>query len=74
MIAPVILKILFWPALLASIYYSIRLIIDGYTVGWIPLIVGSLFVRIVFEGMLLFFSVNDMLFEISRTLENKSNE
>ena len=30
MIAPVLLKILFWPALMASIYYSIRLINDGY--------------------------------------------
>ena len=61
MIAPVLLKILFWPALAASIYYSIWLIRNGLTIGWVPLIVGSLFVRVIFEGMMLLFSINERL-------------
>ena len=61
MIAPILLKILFWPALAASIYYSTWLIRDGLTIGWVPLIVGSLFVRVAFEVMLLLFSINERL-------------
>ena len=66
MISPILLKILFWPALAASIYYSIWLIRGGLTIGWVPLIVGSLFVRVMFEVMLLFFSINENLNAIAK--------
>ena len=61
LIAPILLRILFWPALVACIYYSSWLIIDGNAIGWIPLTVGSLFIRILFEWMVLFFTMNEKL-------------
>ena len=61
LIAPTLLRILFWPALVACIYYSSWLIIDGNAIGWIPLTVGSLFIRILFEWMVLFFTMNEKL-------------
>ncbi|MCA9739896.1 MAG: hypothetical protein H6695_05975 [Deferribacteres bacterium] len=74
MIAPTLLKILFWPALAASIYYSARLIIAGNPIGWVPLIVGSLFVRVLFEMLLLFFSINDNLFHIKQKLAEREEK
>jgi hypothetical protein len=71
MVAPIILKILFWPAIAASIYYSAWIIIEGNSIGWLPLIIGTLFVRVVFEGMILFFSINDKLHQINTSLQNK---
>ena len=71
LIAPTLLRILFWPALGACIYYSSLLIIEGNTIGWVPLTVGSLVVRIMFEGMLLFFPINEKLGSIDRNLERK---
>lgn len=70
MIAPTLLRILFWPALAACIFYSSWLIVDGNPIGWIPLIVGSMFVRVVFEGMILFFSVNEKLGRIDQALRD----
>jgi len=72
MIAPTLLRILFWPALAACIYYSSWLIVEGNPIGWVPLIVGSMFVRVVFEGMILFFTVNEKLESINRNLQNKT--
>ena len=40
MIAPVLLQIMFWPAAFASVYYSGWLIVQGNTIGWVPLIWG----------------------------------
>ena len=71
MIAPALLQIMFWPAALASIYYSGRLILRGNAIGWIPLIVGTLFVRVLFEAMILFFRIFDELSEIRRALESE---
>lgn len=71
MIAPTILKVLFWPALFACIYYSAWLIAAGNPIGWVPLIVGSLFVRVIFEGLLLFFSINEKLSALNQTLQDK---
>ena len=34
MIAPILLKILFWPALAATVYYSTWLIREGMRIGW----------------------------------------
>jgi len=65
MIAPLLLRILFWPALAACIYYSCWLIVEGNAIGWIPLTVGSLFVRIVFEWMLLFFTIQEKIDSIN---------
>ena len=42
MISPVVLQIMFWPAAIASVYYSAWLIREGNAIGWIPLIVGNL--------------------------------
>jgi hypothetical protein len=55
LITPILLKILYWPATLASIYYSCLLISDGLMIGFLPLVVGTLFVRIVFEILLSIF-------------------
>ena len=69
MISPVVLQILFWPATIASIYYSAWLILEGNAIGWVPLIVGTLFVRIVFEGMILFFRVFEKLSDIEAAID-----
>ena len=76
MIAPVLLRILFWPALAACIFYSAWLIVDGNPIGWVPLIVGSLFVRILFERMMLSFSIHERLEEAVTELRklNRDNE
>ncbi|GJM30043.1 MAG: hypothetical protein DHS20C17_26780 [Cyclobacteriaceae bacterium] len=68
LIAPTLLRVLFWPALAACIYYSSWLIVAGNPIGWIPLTIGSLFVRILFEGMILFFSINEKLQNINQSL------
>jgi len=70
LISPLILKILFWPALGATIYFSIRLIMEGYAIGWVPLTVGSLFTRVIFEMLLLFFTMNEKLYEINESIKN----
>lgn len=69
MISPLLLQIMFWPALIASIYYSAWLILEGNPIGWVPLIVGTLFVRVVFEAMILFFRVFEKLTDIHAALE-----
>ena len=66
MISPLLLQILFWPAVAASIYYSTQLILNGNRIGWIPLIVGTLFVRVLFETLILRFMAYDKLVEIER--------
>lgn len=74
MIAPAILKVFFWPALFACIYYSTWLIVAGNPIGWVPLIVGSLFVRVLFEGLLLFFSINEKLSALNQSLQDKPSQ
>lgn len=69
MIAPVLLQIMFWPAAIASIYYSIWLIRQGNSIGWVPLIVGTLFVRVVFEALILFFRIFEKLSDIHAAIE-----
>ena len=66
LITPIMLKVLYWPATLASIYYSVRLILDGYMIGYLPLIVGTFFVRILFELLLSIFRSADVRLPISR--------
>ena len=68
MISPVLLQILFWPAALASIYFSAWLIFEGNAIGWVPLIVGTLFVRVIFEVLLLLFRILDRLAAIEARL------
>lgn len=68
MVSPVLLQILFWPAVAASIFYSTRLILDGNRIGWLPLIVGTLFVRVLFEILILRFMAYEKLAEIERRL------
>ena len=68
MIAPVLLQVMFWPAAFASIYYSVWLIRAGNSIGWVPLIVGTLFVRVLFEAMILFFRVFEKLSDIEAAI------
>ena len=68
-IAPMLLQILFWPAVAASIYYGIWLISEGHTIGWVPLIVGTLFVRVIFEVMIMSFRKYETLLAILSVLE-----
>ena len=72
LIAPTLLRVLFWPALVACIYYSSWLIFEGNPIGWVPLIIGSLFVRIFFEGMILFFTINEKMERINQSIQDKA--
>ena len=74
MISPILLQVMFWPAAGASIYYSAWLIREGNAIGWIPLIVGTLFVRVVFEGMILFFRIFEKLSDIETALEASGSQ
>jgi hypothetical protein len=74
MIAPILLKILFWPALAANIFFSVWLIVEGNWIGIVPLFVGSLFIRVIFEIFLLLFTMNENLFEIRRSLRDMKVE
>ena len=69
MIAPVLLQIMFWPAAFASVYYSVWLILEGNSIGWIPLIAGTLFMRVVFEVTILFFRILEELSDIHVAVE-----
>jgi len=68
MISPVLLQVLFWPAVAASIYYSSWLILQGNRIGWVPLIVGTLFVRVFFEVLILLFRIYEKLAQIHTAL------
>lgn len=68
MIAPTLLQFLFWPAVGASVYYSLQLILNGNPIGWVPLLVGTLFVRVVFELWILLFRIYERLGEIQLAL------
>lgn len=71
LIAPFLLKVLFWPALAACIFYSGWLIVAGNPIGWVPLIIGSLFVRVIFEAMIAFFAVHENLMSLNgKTSDN----
>ena len=69
MIAPILLQIMFWPAAFACIYYSVWLIREVTSIGWVPLIVGTLFVRVLFEVMILLFRVFEKLSDIHAAIE-----
>ncbi|MDH4068842.1 MAG: hypothetical protein OEV30_00305 [Ignavibacteria bacterium] len=68
MLSPTLLRVMFWPASAACIYFSIALIRDGYAIGWVPLIIGTIFVRVLFEGMILFFSIHEHLSDFHTAL------
>ena len=70
MIAPTLLQFLFWPAVGASVYYSLQLILNGNPIGWVPLVVGTLFVRVVFELWILLFRIYERLGAIQLALES----
>ena len=72
MISPVLLQILFWPAIAASIYYSSWLILQGNLIGWVPLIVGTLFVRVFFEVFILLFRIYEKLTHIHTVLSKET--
>ncbi|MCB0112106.1 MAG: hypothetical protein KDE53_39560 [Caldilineaceae bacterium] len=69
MLAPLLLQILFWPAVGASIYYSIWLIVRGYRIGWVPLIVGTLSVRVLFETLITGFRIYEKLDTIASNVQ-----
>lgn len=71
MVSPWLLQLLFWPAAAASIFYSSWLILNGNAIGWVPLIVGTLFVRIVFESLILRFRTYEKLQRIERLLQRE---
>ncbi|MEZ4712250.1 MAG: hypothetical protein R3A44_33990 [Caldilineaceae bacterium] len=68
MLSPILLQILFWPAIGASIYYSAWLIWHGNRIGWAPLIVGTLFVRVLFEMLILRFMTYEKLRQIEQQM------
>jgi len=74
MVSPWLLQLLFWPAAAASIFYSSRLIFNGNAIGWVPLIVGTLFVRIVFESLILRFRTYEKLQRIERLLQREQSD
>ena len=73
MISPWLLQLLFWPAAAASIFFSVWLIVEGNAIGWIPLIVGTLFVRVIFELLILRFRTYEKLQEIEELLRQEKH-
>lgn len=55
MIAPFLLQFIFWPAVVASIYYNTWLVIAiGYHMEWWSLFSGIVMLRLAFECMFLY--------------------
>jgi len=71
MVSPWLLQLLFWPAAAASIFFSAKLILDGYVIGWVPLVVGTLFVRVLFESLILRFRTYEKLQQIEKLLQRQ---
>ena len=71
MVSPWLLQLLFWPAAAASIFYSSWLILEGNNIGWVPLIVGTLFIRVLFESLILRFRTYEKLQEIEQLLRKE---
>lgn len=74
LISPTLLRILYWPATLATIYYSGLLIWHGFPIGWVPLIMGTLLVRVFFEIMITGFHIARNLRVLADAEEEEDKE
>ena len=78
MITPVIIKIIFWIGLVASVIIALGMIISGLGSRWgggvevltglVTLVLGPLMVRIYCELLIVIFKINDSLSEIKENI------
>jgi len=74
-ISPKIIKILYVLAMVINTFFSIIVIlqISNFFYGLAHLLIGPLVIRLIAEGALIIFSINDNLTAIKETLQNKSD-
>ncbi len=82
MITPVIIQIIFWVGVVASVLAGLISIVGGASAsygggmmvlaGLLWIFVGPIIVRIYCEILIVLFSINDRLSEISNSLTNRS--
>jgi hypothetical protein len=78
MITPVIIKVIFWIGLVASVIIALGMIISGLgsrlgggievLTGLVTLVLGPLMVRIYCELLIVIFKINDSLSEIKENI------
>ena len=64
MVSPTIIQVLFWIGVVATILAGLSMIANRQPAGWLVLVMGPLFVRIVSEMLILFFRINETLTDI----------
>lgn len=79
MITPVIIKVIFWIGLVASVIIALGMIISGLgsrlgggievLTGLVTLVLGPLMVRIYCELLIVIFKINDSLSEIKENIK-----
>lgn len=74
MIAPVIMQVLFWGAIGATVYYSVWLIREGNWAGWMALIFGTLLTRVLFELAFVSFRILDTLRSIDISVAGQARD
>ena len=76
MLAPVLIQIIFWPGIIGCLVYGVGLITNGKyeyekVVGFCVIFLGPVFVRLLCEGWILFFRMNETLTDIRNILKSK---
>ena len=83
MITPIIIQVLFWLGVVASVIYAVIIVIIGLSArpvtassiamgligGLLALVIGPILVRLYCELLILFFRMNETLTEIKQELE-----
>lgn len=69
MLTPIIIQILFWVGVAATVIAGVILIAAGKVQGILVIILGPIVVRVYCEILIIFFRINDTLEEIKEILE-----
>jgi len=82
MIAPLVLKILFWVGSIASVVIGLLMIVQGFTAyygggdliftGLLTIILGPIMIRVYCELLIIMFKMFDTMKGIQRSLDNQS--
>lgn len=69
MLTPIIIQILFWVGVAATVIVGFILIAAGKVQGILVILFGPIIVRVYCEILIIFFRINDTLEEIKELLE-----
>ncbi|MEA3479236.1 MAG: DUF4282 domain-containing protein [Bacteroidota bacterium] len=73
MITPVILKVVFWIAVLINTIYAIVMMFQNqFWIGLVSLLLGPFVIRVFFELILVTFQINESLADIRQNTKEKA--